>query len=159
MPHPDQRRSPRAALTLIDLIVTMLVIGVMGAVAAPRFSAMMNHYRVSAAAGRLQADLEYARRQAQTQGRPQSVVFDGSANRYELPDSPHPDRPGTKYVVELSSAAAGVALKSAAFESGASAVTYDLYGRPDAAGAVVLAAGVEQRTIRVDGTSGRVTVE
>jgi Tfp pilus assembly protein PilE len=158
MPSP-RPASRRTGLTLIDLVVALLIIGVLSAVAAPRFVHMLGRYRVDAAASRVQADLEYARQQARTHNQPRTVVFDAAAHSYELAEADHPDHPGGKYVVSLSDAGE-VSLKAAAFGAeNAPRVTFDLYGRPDSGGTVVLTAGRAQRSVRVDGTTGRVTVE
>ena len=152
--------SPRAGLTLIDLVIALLIIGVLSAVAAPRFVHMLGRYRVDAAASRVQADLEYARQQARTHNQSRTVVFDAAAHAYELADADHPDQPGGKYVVSLSDSPGDVALKAASFGAeNAPRVTFDLYGRPDGGGTVVLTAGRSQRSVRVNGTTGRVTVE
>ena len=152
--------SRRTGLTLIDLVVALLIIGVLSAVAAPRFVHMLGRYRVDAAASRVQADLEYARQQARTHGQSRTVVFDAAAHTYELADADHPDQPGGQYVVRLSDSPGEVALKAVSFGAeNAPRVTFDLYGRPDGGGTVVLNAGRAERSVRVDGTTGRVTVE
>jgi Tfp pilus assembly protein PilE len=152
--------APRAGLTLVDLVIALLVLGVMSAVAAPRFAQMLGRYRVESAAGRVRADLEYARQQARTHGQSRTIVFDPKTHVYELADMDHPDRPGAKYVVNLSESPGGVSLESATFGGGNSPnVTFDLYGRADGSGTVVLSAGAWQRSVRVDGTTGRVTIE
>ena len=157
---PSRRAaSHRTGLTLIDLVIALLVIGVLSAVAAPRFVHMLGRYRVDAAASRMQADLEYARQQARTHNQSRTVIFDAAAHTYELTDAAHPDHPGGTYVVSLSDAGE-VALKAASFGAeNAPRVTFDLYGRPDSGGSVVLTAGPSQRSVRVDGTTGRVTIE
>lgn len=158
---PSRRAaSYRAGLALVDLVIALLIIGVLSAVAAPRFLHMLGRYRVDAAAGRMQADLEYARQQARTHNQPRTVVFDAGTQSYELADADHPDQPGGKYVVSLSDSPGEVSLKAASFGAlNAPSVTFDLYGRPDGGGTVVLTAGRSERSVRVDGTTGRVTVE
>ena len=88
---PDSRSSPcfrRHGLTMIELIVVVLLIGIITAVAAPRFADAVVRYRADAAAKRVAADLEFARRIAKTSGKSQTVTFSLIANGYSLPESP-----------------------------------------------------------------------
>ncbi len=57
-------RSRHAGFTLVELIVTMGVVGILALVAAPNMSTMMNASRVSAAASELTSSLQLARSEA-----------------------------------------------------------------------------------------------
>ena len=90
--------------TLIELIVTVAIIGVIGLLAFPTFLSMISsENRVKAAAKQLVADLKFAQNEAAAQGggsiadgalvrRKVFVVFDTSTNTYQV--FRHEDRNG-----------------------------------------------------------------
>ena len=57
-------RSRRCAFTFIELVIVLLVMGILTAVAAPKFFDSLLFHRVESAARRVKADLELARTQA-----------------------------------------------------------------------------------------------
>lgn len=63
-PHAAQRHGLQRGMTLIELMTTIAVLGVLMAIAAPSFNPMMERYRVRQAAEELQATLYYARSEA-----------------------------------------------------------------------------------------------
>jgi prepilin-type N-terminal cleavage/methylation domain-containing protein len=78
----------RPAFTLIEIIVTMVILAIVAMIAVPMMSSAAP-MQVRSAANRLAADLEYARNMAITHQRPFTVVFDNSAantNGYNLQD-------------------------------------------------------------------------
>ncbi len=76
------------AFTLIEIIVTMVILAVVALIAVPMMSGAAT-MQVRGAANRLAADIEYAKNMAITHQRPFRVVFDNSAantNGYEVRD-------------------------------------------------------------------------
>ena len=68
----DAKKRPptdRSAHTLIDMVVTCLLMGIVAAVAAPRYSSAKLQFQADAAARHLQSDLEIARSTARFKGR------------------------------------------------------------------------------------------
>ena len=148
----------RAAFTLIEMVIVVLIMGIMAAVAAPRFSDSLCRFRAEAAARRIAADLTLASQQAEAGEADRQVQFSLPANSYSLPGYMDPDHPDIEYEVYLSKTGHPANLVSCDF-GGDSFVTFDMYGKPQNAGTVVVQSGGDQKTVRVNGTTGRVTIE
>ena len=69
----------RTGLTLIELMITLAVMTVLGAVAMPSLSALLSRQRLQAAAHHLQADLALAKQQSGQRGLPVWVHFQTGA--------------------------------------------------------------------------------
>jgi prepilin-type N-terminal cleavage/methylation domain-containing protein len=138
---------PRRAFTLIELVIVMMLMAILATVAAPRYRTALANYRVNAAAGRIAADLRMVRQYARKISEPQSLVFDAAANSYSatMPDLSHPTN---AYAVSLWSTEYQTDLVSASF-GGSATVQFDIYGRPNAAGTVVVTAGGVQKTVQL----------
>jgi type II secretion system protein H len=141
------------AFTLIELVVVLFIVGMLAAVAVPRFAGSAVRQRVDAAARRVAADLNLARRHAYQSSASQTVTFDVAADRYKLAGMPDPDRPAVDYEVDLGDEPYQADLLSANF-SGNAKVVFNAYGMPDFGGVVVVAVGDEQRTVNVDPDTG-----
>ena len=160
---PDSRSFPgfrRRGLTMIELTVVVLIIGIITAVAAPRFAEAMVRYRADAAAKRVAADLNFARRIAKTSGKSQAVTFSLITNSYGLPGVTDLNHSSRTYSVDLTETGYPATLVSVSFgKSGMDTmVTFDRYGRPDAGGSVVVQSGSEQRTINLDAMTGKASI-
>ena len=94
--------SRRSGFTFIELTVTLLVIGILTAVAAPSYIASLASYRATSAARRIVSDLRYARAMAQTNSQSRTVDFDPLKEEYELGNIDDLDHSGARYIVELS---------------------------------------------------------
>ncbi|MEQ8210415.1 MAG: GspH/FimT family pseudopilin [Lacipirellulaceae bacterium] len=140
-------RRPLRGFTMIELIMVMLVVGILAAVAAPKYSTAVSQYRADLAARELEADLAYAASEAQRTSQAVTVNFDVTNQRYEMTGVSGADRPGQDFRANMSEAE--VTLISADF-GGAESVTFDIYGRPTATGSVVLESPGETRTVNVD---------
>jgi Tfp pilus assembly protein FimT len=143
---------------LLDLTITMLIIGILAAVAGPKFANSMTTFKVESAAKHVAADLRYARQHAKTAGTTQAVVFTPDADTYDLPgmnDINHSTKP---FTVDLMKTSYPASLVSASFGAGGNTVVFNTYGRPENGGTVVVEVSGEQRTITVDGISGRVRI-
>ena len=74
------RRKPSTGFTLIEILVVLIIIGVLFAIAAPSWTALMNRQRV----GTIREQAVQVIREAQNKARltrvPQAVVFDNNNN-------------------------------------------------------------------------------
>lgn len=153
-----RRSSIRTGLTLIDLLITTLIIGILAAVAAPKLGSTLDNQRATAAAGRVAADLAYARRYARTNSSDESVSFDGSNHRYSLSTAKHLDRPSLGYSIDLSKYPYRSEIVTADFE-GTATVTFNSYGIPSSAGQVTVQSGSVQKTIDLAADTGKATIQ
>jgi type II secretion system protein H len=147
--------------SLLEIVVVMLILAILAAVAGPRYAAAMQRYQLEAAAKRLSGDLEHARRYAKMQGKPQLVVFTPANHQYTFPGLQDIHRAAADYLVQLQHTEYPAEIVSVTFGSAnnkSTQVTFDMYGRPDAGGSVVIAVGGDQRTIQVDAATGMISV-
>ncbi len=148
----DTRRT--AGFTLVELVIVIMILGIMAAVAVPRYADALSKHRVDAAARRIEADLELARRRAKITSTSQSVQFDAGASRYLLPGVPSRDHPASAYQVDLAKPPYSASIASADF-GGDAEIRFNGYGYPDSAATIVVRSGKHQRTIVVDPDTGR----
>jgi type II secretory pathway pseudopilin PulG len=146
------------AFSLIEAVIVLLIIGIISAIAAPRYANALARQRVDAAARRIVADLSVAQRQAKSTTTSQTVDFDVLDDFYELVGMKHLDHASRTYKVVLSQEPYRAAIVSAAL-GGNTDIAFDGYGVPDSGGTVVIQAGQYQRTITVDADTGRATVQ
>ncbi|MCA9240033.1 MAG: prepilin-type N-terminal cleavage/methylation domain-containing protein [Planctomycetales bacterium] len=147
----------RRAVTLIELTIVALVIGILAAVTGPKLRSSMDSAQLRSAANVVLADIERARQYAMTQGAPQSVAFDAANNTYTMAGMPDPDHPGQTFVVDLAASAFAASIDSVAFGvSGTdTGVTFNALGRPNQGGWVYVSVSGNQQAILVSGVSGR----
>ena len=152
-------RRRRGGFTFVELVIVMLVIGIMTAVAAPKFADSLLQHRATAAAQRGAMDLRFARRNAMAISGDQYVSYDANANSYQIfPGVTHLDHPSQTYTVELDESPYTATIVSVSFNGG-SQVTFNGYGLPDNAGTIVVQAGSHQKTILLDVNTGEATVQ
>lgn len=141
-----QSPRPRRGFNLLELMLTASIIGVVAAIAAPRFSTAITRHRVENAAQRVAADLRLARSTARTVSMTRGLAFDAKNDLYTLPQITDPDDAKSAYTVDLSEAPLNTDLMAAWF-GGDALLTFDLYGVPDSEGIVVLRCGDEYRSV------------
>lgn len=93
------------ALTLVEVVIVLMIIGIVAAIAVPLYvSAASTQLRTAASI--IASDLEYAKSMAISTGKSYSVVFDKSAESYCIKNSTgqviaHPVHIGTNYVISF----------------------------------------------------------
>ena len=152
------RSRHRIGFTLVELVITLLIVGILAAVAVPKYTSSITSFQLDAASKRIAADLEMARREAKRQGKSISVRFTVASNVYDMPGVADIDRPSQAYVVYLSKTGYAATMVSATFSGGGDIVTFDLHGQPDGGGQVVVQVGGNQRTVDVDPDTGKTSV-
>jgi prepilin-type N-terminal cleavage/methylation domain-containing protein len=168
-----QNRKPRRmgpAFTLIELMVVIAILAIAAAVVVPMASSA-SVMQLRSAVNMVAADLEYAKSMAISRGQMYSVVFDKTAERYQVEDQsgsvvPHPVKKGFPYVVNFRSdnRLGQVDIFDANFDGG-NQVKFDYLGSPFNAtgsglnsGVVTLKVGGASRTVRVEPVTGFITV-
>lgn len=158
--RPPARSRARSAFTLIELTFVVVTVGILSAIAIPRYAEAMNRYRVDLAAKRVVADFALARSAARASGVGQAMNFGTPANGYTLAGMPNPDRRSGEYSVKLSDEPYKVKITSAAFgDPASSSVQFTRFGLPVATGTVVVSSGVYQKTVMLDAVTGRAEVQ
>ena len=152
------RGSRRAGFTLFELVITLAVMGILAAIAVPRYANSIGRYRAESAARRVAADLLLARASAKAASSPRSVTFDAAAGSYTVAGVRNPDHPGAPYKVDLAADPYRVKLDFADF-GGAPQAQFDMYGWPLWSGKVTLHVGDFWRTVQVVKEDGSVTVQ
>lgn len=142
----------RHAFSLIELVLVIAIIGVMSALAAPRYAAAVHRYRAEAAARRIAADIGFAQSLARSSGQSRSIAFNVAADQYVLPDERDLDRAGS-YTVDLSAAPYNASIATANF-GGAATLTFNGFGMPASAGTVSILSGNTARIVTVNAETG-----
>ena len=155
--HPRQ-----PAFSLLELLVVIAILAIFAHMAVPRYSRATTRYRADAAARRVAADLELARKYASHASASQTVTFDVAADSYRLPGFPDPSRPTEEYEVRLAEEPYRATIVSVNF-GGGSEVVFGGYGLPieDAAagGTMVIQVGKETRTVKLDPDTGEASAQ
>ncbi len=151
------RFARRRAFTLMDVTITALIIGILAGVTSPRLLNTLDDISLQAAAQQVAADLRYARRLAKMRGKNQSVTFTPASDTYELNGVSDLNRSSRPFIVVLPTVRYGAAIDSAAFGVG-SVVTFDMYGKPNNGGSVVVSRRGATKTVLVDATTGEVQI-
>lgn len=147
----------RTAFSLIELVVVVVIIGIVSAIAMPRYANALAHHRVDAAVRRIVVDLSLAQRRAKISSTSQTVEFEVGANAYRLVGMPHLDRSSEEYAVLLSQEPYQATIVSADF-GGDGQIIFDGYGVPDSGGLVIVQVGNYQKQIAVDAETGGASV-
>lgn len=151
------QRSNRSGIALIDLTVSVLLMGILAAAVLPRFSDAIQKNRVTSAALRLCADIRLARNSALASSSSKRIDVVVAESRYTLVGVSSIDRPGTDYAVQFSGGTYETTILSANLGGDAS-LTFDMHGQPDSGGTIVLRAGGIQKTVLINSATGEATV-
>jgi prepilin-type N-terminal cleavage/methylation domain-containing protein len=146
----------RPGFTMIEIVIVVLILGILSAVAAPRYLDTLAHYRTDATAKRIVADLQVAKRRAQHSSSSQTIVFHVDENRYEITTMKDMNHSQEVYEHRLGEGVSVAKLVSASF-GGSNTLVFDIYGKPSSAGTIVFNAGGRDQTVQVD-SSGQISI-
>ena len=136
-------RTNRRAFTLIEITIVLVVVGVVFAIATPRFTHAGSQRRVELAMERIERDFRLAEQDAWHTGTSRELVFDVANNSYEIIGMT--DAMGNPYIVDLSGAPYNLSINSVDF-AGDTRLTIDGRGGVPIGGSVVLADGAYSAT-------------
>lgn len=141
---------PRRAFTLLELVTVVVILGVMSAIAIPRFGDFSHNMSLDAADRQIRVDIERARRRAIESGTSVTVAFLPAQERYAISALPSIDRSDQTYGVRLGEEPYEVDLVSADF-AGTLNLTFNAYGEALYDGTVTIALAGETRSVTVVG--------
>ena len=148
----------RNGFSLIELILVVVLIGVLTAIAVPRFASSANNYQVNMSARKVAADLSRARNDAWNRGVHRTVTFNANAPQYTLAGVADMNNSAlSDTVVSLAQSPYNATQVSVNF-GGLSSVIFDGYGLPNSGGTVTVRSGSLTQTVTVNGTTGNITI-
>ncbi len=161
MSRPPRRRT---AFSLIELTVVILILGIIAAVAQPRYTAALASFRLDSAAQRVVQDLQWAATRARVTSQAVLVRFHDDAPeafyRFENLAGPmqptasvDPANPRSWYTVDLAQEPYVVGLAANGD------LTFDIHGRCDQDARIVLSLGKQTRIVVWVAGSGEVTIQ
>lgn len=153
--HPNRKAAQREGYSLIELVIVLLIVGILAAAAAPKYSHSLQSFRLEAAYHRIAGDVNFARRTAQQNSSTQTIAFNVATNSYALVGASDIDRRSRTYQFSLGQNDYSCQLVSADF-GGSSNLTFDIHGRPQSGGTVVIQCGGTTRTLTINSV-GQVT--
>jgi len=153
----DMTTTSRQAFTLIEIVLVLAIMGIIAAIAAPRYATAISRFHVDSAAKRLVRDLALARERARSRGVATRVTFTLASDTYQLAGLPGLDG-SPNYSVNVADEPYKASLISADF-GGSAWVVFDGYGVPNSGGTVVLDSGGYVKTVTIDPQTGRASVQ
>lgn len=142
---------------MVEVAIVLTIIGLMTAIALPRYSEATNHYKAELAARRIVADLTLARSQAISSSTNQTVFFDLASSRYTIAGITGLDGKSADYTLSLGADPYNCSLVAANF-SGATSVTFDAYGSADHGGQITVQCNGSLATVTLEASTGKASV-
>ena len=143
--------------TLFELVIVLSIMGVIAAIAVPRYARSVASYRAEAAARRVGADLMIAKAKAKAASSPRTVTFNTTAGTYTISGLRHLDKSTAPYTVDLRGAPYYATIEFADF-GGTPQAQFDMYGSLAWDGKVVVRAGERAWTVSLGKADGSPTV-
>ncbi|MCE5186318.1 MAG: prepilin-type N-terminal cleavage/methylation domain-containing protein [Planctomycetaceae bacterium] len=167
MEHRKTKCADGSGFTLIELIVVIVILSIAALVAVPMMSSAAD-MQVRSAANRIAADMDYAKNLAMTHQKAYTLVFNPSAESYDLRETAtdavisDPMRTSESYAINFTadSRLSQVDIVSADFDSDVSnAVTFNYVGCPYRGKGLTDALAVGRITLRADNFTLYVDIE
>jgi prepilin-type N-terminal cleavage/methylation domain-containing protein len=151
--------SPRRSFTLIELVMVLLIIALISAIAAPRLSGSVSRHRAQAAARMIVQGFALARSEARARSAPRYVHFHVDDDSFVISgaSTATPGAAANTDVISLRREPYLSGLLSADLGGDAS-VMFDIFGRPDSGGSVVVGCGDWTFSVALDAESGKASM-
>ncbi len=155
--------SRRRAISMIDLTLVLLIVGITAAIAAPRFMESIRTTKLQVAARQLAAHIDYIRRVAVNEARTTTLVCNNTLHSYASGEVDFPDRPGQLLNVAIRDVYDPQFELIANFDS-QTTLSFDFEGVPHVAstplvnGKITIALGGNQFEVRIAPGTGETSV-
>jgi type II secretory pathway pseudopilin PulG len=155
--RPMGSTTRRAAFTIVETLIVILIMGILAATATPSFFRSLRYHRLESAARRVKLDLEQARHAARLKSQSQSITFTGPAGYTLSSGVAGMNSAGQTYSVDLTKTPYEVGSATLNL-GGPTAISFDGYGTVSVGGTIVLTSGDETRTLTLNNGNGDVTI-
>ncbi|MCY2973720.1 MAG: type II secretion system protein [Planctomycetota bacterium] len=155
----------KSGFTLLELSVTIMIIGILAAVAVPVYSDSLARFRVDIAAQRIAQDIATTQRSARQTNSTQTVTFTTSDDSCVINGLSSLDRVSQPYRVSFNQSPYQVDISSLVTAANPSSqlpsvsVAFNSFGMPDQGISVTVRAGAFQKRVDLAPISGRVTIQ
>lgn len=126
-------RAPRYGISLIEITIVILLVGILAAVASPRFADSLQSSKLISAANQIAGHIDYVRRTAMNEGKSASFYCDRDTDTYGSHNVDFPQLPGQLLTVDIK-AVHDQSFELAADFDGDSSLTFDFEGTPHVGG-------------------------
>jgi prepilin-type N-terminal cleavage/methylation domain-containing protein len=147
----------RDAFSLVELMFVLAIMGVIGGLAAPRYTLAVDRYRADAAARRLVADIRWIHSRAIATGAAKTIAFGNGTSSYSVAGENSLDHPASGFSVDLSTGPYAATVVSTSVSGGG--ITFNGFGICTAGGSVVLRSGSCTKTVQVDSITGAASIK
>lgn len=121
--------APRYGLSLIEVTIVILLLGILAAVASPRFADSLQSGKLIAAANQIAGHIDYVRRTAMNEGKSSSFYCHSDTDTYGSHDVDFHQLPGQLLTVDVK-AVHDQSFELAADFDGDSSLSFDFEGTP-----------------------------
>lgn len=153
-----QSTSSQRGFSLIELLLVVAIMGIVAAMAAPRYGEALNRYRADATARRIAADITMAQARARTTSSSRTIVFDTDSSTYKMAGEKDLAVSTNTYSVDLSASPYFAKLSRVGF-GGNTTLSFNGYGVPSGSGSILISVGATTRTVSIDADSAIPTVQ
>ncbi len=148
---------------MIELTIVILILGIMAAIAAPRFADTVRATKLHAAANQLAAHIDYIRSVAVNEARTTTLLCDNSLHSYGSDEVDFPERRGERLYVLMREVYDPQFVLTANFDS-KTTLSFDFEGVPKVgttplvSGTITIGLGNEKFQVLIAAGTGETTV-
>ena len=150
--------SQREGFSLTEMLIVVLIMGIVAAVAQPRFAAALHAHQAVTLARHIAADIDTVRQTARAASNSKSITFNAGARTYTLNGVTNPDRRNAAYIVSLTNYSS-VANFGTVNLGGDAVLSFNGFGFPDSSGTIQVIVGGSSKTINVDAVTGSTVIQ
>lgn len=154
----------KRGLSLFELTISVLIFGILAAIAMPKYAESILKFRSESAYRRIQQDIILAQRRSRQTNTACTITFSTSSDNYTISGLTSMDRPSATYTVALGqspyqSDIVGLATSAQPNSSLTTlAIVFDRFGMPNQGASITISAGGVNRIIDVAPISGKVSL-